>query len=202
MEKKIVLASASPRRKRLLEQLGLDFKIVPSSVDEHFEEKVSPPDVVERLALRKAGDVAERCPDSLIIAADTVVVYGDDILEKPGSQRGAVEMLSMLSGEKHDVFTGVALIKSGAGGNIQKETSFSVKTEVWFGELTGDEISSYVRSGSPMDKAGGYGIQDDWGALFVERIHGDYYNVVGFPLYTFYRTLKSFAPEFLNGFNL
>jgi septum formation protein len=119
------------------------------------------------------------------------------VLEKPADPDHAKTMLRSLSGNTHEVYTGVALIKTGRSGNICKRCTFFERTLVAFGALTEYEIDSYVDSGSPMDKAGAYGIQDDWGALFVERIDGDYYNVVGFPLYRFYRTLKEFAPEYV-----
>lgn len=195
---KIVLASGSPRREKLLKQLGLEFTVCPSSVDEHFDPSDPPGHIAKELALRKARDVAPGFPNALVIAADTIVVFEGDILEKPASEQEAVEMLSRLAGNTHSVFTGVALAKTGPESNIRTETAFFVETEVRFGMLTEDEIRSYVQSGSPMDKAGAYGIQDDWGALFVESIRGDYYTVVGFPLHAFYREMKSFAPEFLD----
>ncbi len=193
---RIILASQSPRRKKLLEQLGLGFEIFPSSVPEHFEDE-SPVKTVEELALRKARDVAPSCPGSLIIGADTIVVHKGEILGKPENEEHAFELLSRLNGTWHEVYTGVALVKSDKNGGIEAEKSFHQQTKVQFSTLLEEEIQSYIKSGSPMDKAGAYGIQDDWGALFVERIEGDFYNVVGFPLNKFYRELKYFQPEVL-----
>lgn len=193
---RIILASRSPRRKKLLEQLGLAFEIFPSSVAEQSD-KTEPDELVRDLALQKALDVAGQCNDSLIIGADTIVVHNNNILEKPGDKQEAYGMLSELSGKTHSVFTGVAFVMTGTKGTELMEKTFSVETKVTFSTLTPREILSYVESGSPMDKAGAYGIQDDWGALFVEKISGDYYNVVGFPLNRFYRELKSFNPEFI-----
>lgn len=191
---RIILASRSPRRKKLLEQLGLAFEIFPSSVEENSD-KNTPSDIVKDLALQKALDVAGQCNHSLVIGADTIVVHNNRILEKPEDKQEAYEMLSSLSGKTHSVFTGVALVMTDEEGTELMEKTFFVETKVTFSTLTPREILSYVESGSPMDKAGAYGIQDDWGALFVEKISGDYYNVVGFPLNRFYHELKSFNPE-------
>lgn len=196
--KSIILASASPRRKKLLELINLPFEVIPSPVGEAFDPGLSPPEIVETLALRKAKDVASGKKDKLVIGADTIVVFEDEILEKPDSPKQAVEMLQRLSNNTHQVFTGVALVKTDGKGNIRDSCSFAERTDVVFGELDPEDVSRYVDSGSPMDKAGAYGIQDDLGALFVEGIEGDYYTVVGFPLYAFYQTMKQFAPEYLH----
>lgn len=194
---KIVLASQSPRRKKLLTQLGLIFEIFPSSIEEVITSN-SPVEIVKELSLQKATDISNRVANSLIIGADTIVVKDGEILGKPVDEADAVTMLSNLSGEAHSVFTGVSFVVT----NDQKKTigsySFFEETKVWFSALNDSEIRSYVATGSPMDKAGSYGIQDDWGSVFVERIEGDYYNVVGFPLNRFYRELKKFQPELLN----
>lgn len=194
---KIVLASQSPRRKKLLTQLGLIFEIIPSSVEEVITSN-SPVKIVKELSFQKANDISNRVANSLVIGADTIVVKDEEILSKPVDEADAVTMLSNLSGEAHSVFTGVSFVVT----NDQKETiashSFFEETKVWFSALNDSEIRSYVATGSPMDKAGSYGIQDDWGSVFVERIEGDYYNVVGFPLNRFYRELKKFQPKLLN----
>lgn len=199
--KKIILASRSPRRKELLQQINLVFDIYPSSADESFDSGNSPEEIVCELALRKATEVSQQFADALIIGADTIVTFRDHILEKPGSEEEARRMLQMLSGEQHQVYTGVALCKTDHSKKITKTTSFAEKTEVIFGELNTENIAEYVRTGSPMDKAGGYGIQDDFGAIFVKKIIGDYYNVVGFPLHSFYNVMDSFAPEYLPEIN-
>lgn len=198
--KKIILASGSPRRKKLLQQINLSFDVRPSSVDEFFDPELSPEEVVQQLALRKAADVAKNQKDALVIGADTIVVFKDKILEKPRTHQEAKKMLQQLSGQTHQVLTGVALCKVNASNNIADTVSFVETTDVTFGELNSDDIENYVASGSPMDKAGGYGIQDDFGAIFVKKIEGDYYNVVGFPLHSFYTTVQAFAPEFLPHF--
>lgn len=173
--KKLILASASPRRKDLLRQIGLDFEIIPSTVDEKIDE-VEPAKLVMELALLKAKDVASRV-EGLIIGADTIVVDGKTILGKPRSTAEAKEMLHALSGRRHQVMTGVAVVDSESGRDwVDIEI-----TEVAFRELLPEEIERYVASGEPMDKAGAYAIQEK-GALFVEGIEGCFFNVVGLPL--------------------
>lgn len=189
---KIILASGSPRRKKLLEQIQLEFTVQASGAGEDYDSNDPPSDIVQYLALKKANRVAGGKQDVLVIGADTLVVFRDKILEKPAGVNEAVGMLKSLCGETHQVYTGVALVKVGGKGNIEAETTFFERTEVTFGTLDDDEILEYVKSGSPMDKAGGYGIQDDKGCLFIEKINGDYYNVVGFPLHSFYKNMKRF----------
>lgn len=174
--------------------------MVVSDVDETFDPTLAPAAVVEQLALRKARDVATSMSagSCLVIGADTVVAFRDRILEKPGSADEAFEMLQQLSGNTHEVFTGVALVKTDEGSNITEIQTFVEDTEVEFGTLQEAEIKAYVKTGSPMDKAGSYGIQDSGGALFVKSICGDYNTVVGFPLYSFYQHMKHFAPEVIS----
>ncbi|MFH5831823.1 Maf family protein [Halalkalibaculum sp. DA3122] len=201
----IILASGSPRRKRLLEQLNLDFEVQASNASETYNPDLPPEEIVQNLALRKARQVAgeHRGSDQLVIGADTIVVFGQSILEKPATLREAEQMLRTLSGNTHQVLTGVALVKTSSPGNKQEILTFFQSTDVVFGELDEIEIQQYVQSGLPMDKAGAYGIQDEGGSLFVKRINGDYYNVVGFPLRLFYQKLKKFAPELLHpGLNI
>ncbi|MCH2450951.1 MAG: Maf family protein [Gracilimonas sp.] len=191
---RVVLASQSPRRKKLLEQIGLSFKVFPSNAKE-ISSQSDPALLVEELALLKAEDVSTAHPESFIIGADTVVVHKDEIIGKPKDKDEAFEILSSLSNSTHSVFTGVAFVKSHKRGHIVSRNSFHEQTKVTFSALREVDIHDYIETGNPMDKAGAYGIQDDLGALFVERIEGDYYNVVGFPLNRFYRELKLFAPE-------
>ncbi len=193
---KIILASQSPRRKKLLEQLGLTFEVIPSSINEDIS-GFEPPAFVEELALQKAQDVATSLHKCLVIGADTIVVLDGEILGKPSNHIEASQMLSKLSSKTHSVFTGVAFVQADKINNNNRTHVFSVETKVTFGTLASNEIDAYVATGSPMDKAGSYGIQDDWGAVFVEGINGDYNNVVGLPIYKFYQELKSFAPEAL-----
>ncbi|GAA5520414.1 Maf family protein [Aliifodinibius salicampi] len=192
----IILASGSPRRKKLLEQINLTFRVQVSTVDEHYDPKRPPTDIVQILADRKARDIAQNTALNLVIGADTIVVYDNKILEKPKNPRQAIKMLMELSGQTHTVLTGVALYKTFEDKDPQYH-HFVEQTKVTFGEIDADDISIYVKSRAPMDKAGAYGIQDDFGALFVKHIDGDYNTVVGFPLYKFYREMKNFAPEYL-----
>lgn len=193
---KIILASASPRRKKLLNQINLSFTVDPSDVDEHIDTDESPDIISENLALQKGKDVAARHPDSFIISADTIVCFNGQILGKPASKEEAVNMLVLLSSNSHDVFTGVNLGITDHRGVFLEQVTFHEKTKVTFAALELQEINYYVQSGIPMDKAGSYGIQDDWGALFVKEIEGDYNNVVGFPLHSFYQTVKKRFPSF------
>ena len=181
-----VLASGSPRRRRLLEGLGLAFDVVVSDVEETVDSALSPEAMVQHLAIEKARAVAASHPEVLTLGADTIVVLEGDILGKPAHEDEARAMLRRLSGATHQVYTGIALLHPPSN---RCRTSYEA-TRVTFGTLTDREINAYVASGSPMDKAGGYGIQDDHGALFVARIEGDYYNVVGLPLYRLYRLLR------------
>lgn len=198
---KVVLASKSPRRKKLLQQLGLIFEILPSNSEETISSDV-PEEIVQQLALEKALDVAPKVNNALVIGSDTIVVLDGHILGKPNDKEDAFSTLMMLSGKQHSVFTGVSFVKTDENGEINATHTFFEETIVQFSSLSESEIWSYIHSGSPMDKAGAYGIQDDWGAVFVERIEGDYYNVVGFPLNRFYRELKSFEPKLVNGIRI
>ncbi|PWN07139.1 Maf family protein [Rhodohalobacter mucosus] len=191
---KIILASASPRRAQLFRQMNLEFETDPSGLDEVIDPALAPSDIVISLAEQKGRDVSARHQNSLVIAADTIVVAGSDILGKPVSEKEAAEMLSGLSGSTHEVFSGVWAGTLGHNGAIEYSFSLFERTKVTFSPLTQEEIAFYVQTGSPMDKAGAYGIQDDLGALFIREISGDYYNVVGFPMNAFYQKLKAEMP--------
>lgn len=193
----LILASSSPRRKKLLTQIGWPFKVIPSEVKEIFPDE-NPETAVQSLARQKAESVANGKTDSLVIAADTIVVLDGRVLGQPGSSEEAMEMLKSLSGRSHDVYTGVDLIRTDQEAMILNHLSFYEQTKVHFAALEKHEMKHYIDTGSPMDKAGAYGIQDDWGALFVSRIDGDYYNVVGLPLHKLYQKMKLIAPDFLN----
>jgi septum formation protein len=171
----LILASSSPRRKELLETLRLPFAISSSEVDESFDPGLSPEEIVMELAERKAQVVFNEHPDAFVIGADTIVVAHNEILGKPVDEAEAVSMLKILSGMQHDVYTGVSILSPAS------TTRFYEKTEVWFWELTDDEIRSYVNSGEPLDKAGAYGIQQ-LGSTLVKKINGDYFAVVGLPV--------------------
>ena len=187
-DKPIVLASSSPRRAELLEKIGLEFRVRPSHVDEDDLLDRVPVEMVQALALRKAAAVAEAYRDALIIGADTTVVLGQKNLGKPLTPAEAAEMLAVLSGRTHEVFTGFALIDKPSG----RQAVDVERTEVTFRHLHREEIAAYVSSGNAMDKAGAYGIQD-FSAVFTERINGCFYNVVGFPLARFYVALREFS---------
>ena len=188
IRKKLVLASASPRRKALLRQLGLHFEIKESGVIEDETDGVHPEKYVTVLSKKKALAVASGEENAIVIGADTIVVIDNSILGKPSSAQEAAEMLRTLSGRTHEVYTGFTIVDRPSN----KFVSAVEVTKVTFRKLDADEITSYVASGSPMDKAGAYGIQDDYGAVFVEKVDGCFYNVVGFPLAKFYATLKTF----------
>ncbi|WP_445664819.1 Maf family protein [Fodinibius sp. AD559] len=194
----IILASGSPRRKKLLQKIGVPFEVHSSEVNEDYESHWSPSQIVQTLADRKARTVAPDYSNALIIGADTIVTYNNEILEKPTTLSEAKTMLQRLSGHSHEVLTGVSLLKTDASNNLTDSTTFVETTKVIFGDINPKLISAYVATANPMDKAGAYGIQDPHGALFVEAIEGDYYNVVGFPLHSFYNAITSFAPEFLS----
>ena len=188
-DRKIVLASASPRRQQLLKQISLDFIVKASSFDEESIYNEIPEQYVMQLASCKAQEVAKlpEFNDYLIIGADTTVYFNNSYLNKPNDEREAKLMLQQLSNNWHQVYSGICLIDN----KMQKiETNYSV-TQVKFRELNEQEVDYYISTGSPMDKAGSYGIQDDFGALFVEEIKGDYYNVVGLPLVKLYLMLIS-----------
>lgn len=182
-----VLASQSPRRQQLLQRLGMTFDVVPSAASEEVETEMAPAGAVEMLAHRKAAVVAAQRSESLVLGADTIVVLAGDVLGKPASGDEAQAMLRRLSGRTHTVYTGIALQHAASG----RAVTASEATEVTFAPLADHEIEAYVATGSPLDKAGGYGIQDDLGALLIESVHGDYYNVVGLPLRRLYVTLRA-----------
>lgn len=174
---KLILASKSPRRKMLLEQVGIDLEIHPSNVDEAAISIQAPVEYVEALSFLKAEHIAQAFPDSWVLGADTIVVVQDQILGKPQSRTDAFEMLNKLNDREHRVYTGICLI------NKQVETVIkqAVETRVIFKPLSLPEISWYINTGEPFDKAGAYAIQGI-GAFLVRHIHGSYSNVVGLPV--------------------
>jgi septum formation protein len=179
----LILASSSPRRKALLQNLNLSFEVLSKNVDECFSPDLQPSDIVMELAQRKAQAVFKERPEAFVIGSDTIVVFQGQILHKPADEADAVRKLRMLSGNRHEVYTGVSILSP--HGNA----CFFEKTEVLFWELTDDEILSYVQSGEPLDKAGAYGIQG-YGSMLVKKIDGDYYAVVGLPVSRTIRELK------------
>ena len=177
----IVLASGSPRRKQLLEQIDLEFLVIPSQVHEDFDLDLSPEKFVEHYAKEKAKDIAKAHPDKWIIGADTIVVFNAEILGKPKDREDSFRMLKMLSGNTHQVFTGVSIQQS----KMQVSDTFHEYTNVTFNTLDDIVISYYIDTYKPFDKAGSYGIQD-WFSVCVNHIDGCFYNVMGFPLSMFY----------------
>lgn len=184
MGKRLVLASASPRRAELLKQVGVHPDIITSDVLEDISKEMPVGELVQALALKKAQAVADSVQEGLIIGADTVVAKENRLLGKPADFQEAVEMISSLSGSAHSVLTGVAVVGQPEGRTV---TGFE-ETKVFFKKLSKEEIISYVKTGECMDKAGAYGIQGR-GSLLVERIEGDYFNVVGLPLQLLNRML-------------
>jgi septum formation protein len=189
----IILASKSPRRKALLEKLGFTIEIIPADIDEDsYDPSWSPAEVVKYLAREKAAKIMNEIEkDAIIISADTVVVLDGKILNKPENEEQANSMLKSLSDREHIVNTGIAVART----KDKKVLSDVQTTKVRFRELSDKEIHAYIKSGSPMDKAGAYGIQDDFGSVFVSNIEGCYYNIVGLPLELLYRRLRDIADE-------
>ncbi len=201
MNKKIILASASPRRRELLTQIGLDFDVVVSETEEKIT-STEPAKVVEELSAQKAeavwgwmhlqtdADSVEKIAatqDYIVIGADTVVACDGKILGKPGTVENAVAMLRMLQGREHEVYTGVTILSSKNGE--QRKLTFHERTVVHFSPMSEEEIREYVATGDPMDKAGAYGIQG-FCARYISGIEGDYNNVVGLPVGRVYQELR------------
>lgn len=187
LSRKYILASRSERRFKLLKQIGLDFKVIDSKVEEINFSSFHPIKLVRINSQNKAKKVAEESNNEIIISADTIVVLGKKVLGKPSDEKEAVKFLTELSSKKHVVYTGYYLIDT----KSRKEIFGYEKTTVFFRKLTLDEIKYYVKNHKPLDKAGSYGIQDDFGCLFIEKIVGDYYNVVGLPLVKLFISLQN-----------
>jgi septum formation protein len=183
---KIYLASSSPRRKKLLQQLNIPFYVLRVAVDEKVKRNESPVQAVKRLSVEKMKKAEKEITDGIIITADTMVVLNKTIIGKPVNRKDAEKILKKLSNETHKVYTGFCIKNTVTGKMI---TDFE-KTFVTFRKIGDEEIHDYVSTSSPMDKAGAYGIQDDFGAVFVEKINGCYYNVVGLPLTKVYKSIQ------------
>ncbi|AFH49392.1 Putative septum formation protein [Ignavibacterium album JCM 16511] len=181
----IYLASKSPRRRKLLKQLNLKFKSLSVDSDELVKPDELPHQSVVRIAEEKMQLARKKIKHGIIITADTIVFLDNEVLGKPSDEKDAFRMLKKLSGKTHQVFSAYCIHNTSTGKTI---TEF-VKTDVTFRKLTNQEIKDYIKTGSPMDKAGAYGIQDDFGAVFVDHINGCYYSVVGLPLSKFYHAL-------------
>lgn len=180
----LILASSSPRRQELLQLLQIPFESIAADVNEDVSEQLKAREVVEQLAVRKAVTVAKLYPNHWIIGSDTIVVLADKILGKPVDRADAKAMLTALSGQTHEVYTGVAIVSG------KRQRVFVETTKVTFWELSEADIEVYLDSGEPFDKAGSYGIQG-YGSLFVQQIVGDYFSVVGLPVSRLARELKA-----------
>ena len=182
---KFILASASPRRRELLASIGLDFEVKPSHVPEVHQEGEAPEEYVARLSRDKAHALATEHPSEWVIAADTTVLLGDELLEKPVDSGDAARMLGTIAGKTHVVYTGVTL------ENVHRDYRDTrvAESEVRMLPLSAQEIAWYVATGEPLDKAGAYAVQGI-GAMFIDSIHGSYTNVVGLPLATLFQMLR------------
>jgi septum formation protein len=184
---KVILASKSPRRKQLLSGLGIKFDVDSKEVEETFPENMAILDVPKYLAKLKAEPFTNESDDeTLVITSDTIVTIDNEILGKPNDYNEAVKMLKKLSGRTHTVATGVFLY------NKKRQVSFTTTTDVTFKKLTTDEIDYYIANFNPYDKAGGYGIQEWFGYVAVEKINGSYFNVMGLPVHKLYEELRKF----------
>lgn len=183
----IILASASPRRKEILENVNVNFTIVTSNIDEVILDQELPKDAVMRLAFEKCMGVAKQNEDALVIGADTIVVLENNILGKPNNEEHAYQMIKALSNKKHQVITGISLINL----SLDKKVVDYVVSEVTFKNLSEDTIRDYIKTKESLDKAGAYGIQS-YGGLLVESICGDYFNIVGLPISKISDLLKEY----------
>jgi septum formation protein len=190
--KRIILASASPRRKELLEKIGLKFEVEPSDYAEDMSSGLSPDELARAISLEKARVVASKHKNAIVIAADTFIVFRGKIMGKPGTEAEARKMLMILRGKSHSVITGFTILDTEENKVLTK----SVETIIHIRNLTPEEIDAYVRSKEPLDKAGAYAIQG-LGSVIVERIEGDYFNVMGLPLSALAESLKEFGIHIL-----
>ncbi len=194
MTKPVVLASSSPRRRELLEKTGLKFIVDAAEIYEDHGRRMRPAELAKIISLEKAKAVAARHPGSIIIAADTFGMLDGRLLGKPRDQEEARDMLKRMSGRRHRVITGFTILDTATGKTVSK----AVETRVYFRELGKEEIAAYAGTGEPLDKAGAYAIQG-LGAQLVERIEGDYYNVIGLPLSALARELNKFSVNLPSG---
>ena len=190
--KKIILASQSPRRRDLLKQIGLEFEIDSSNYEEDMTLDMEPKKLAEYLSLGKAKDVAQRHKNSIVISADTIVAVDNEVFGKPKTPEKAKYMLQKLSGRAHSVISGFTIIDT----ETNKQISKSVETKVYFKNISEEEMDAYIATGEPLDKGGGYAIQGI-AALFVEKIEGDYFNIVGLPIIALTDELKNFGIKIL-----
>jgi len=184
---KLVLASKSPRRQQLLEQLNLPFTVRTKDTDEDFSVQLKAQEIPVFLCEKKANAfINELADDELLITADTIVWINNKVLNKPANESEALQMLQMLNGDVHQVFTGVCLQSN------QKQLSFYDETKVWFSKLSDEELMYYINNYKPYDKAGSYGAQDWIGLVGIDKLEGSYFNVMGLPIHKLYAQLKTF----------
>ncbi len=191
--KQIILASTSPRRKELMEKLNLKFTAVSSDYEEDMTLKLKPLQLAKTLSTGKALAVVKKYPNHIIIAADTFVALNDKLLGKPHTKETAKKMLKQISGKAVSVISGLTVIDTSSGRKISQ----AVETKVYIKKLSDQEISGYIKTGEPLDKAGAFGIQE-LGAVIIKKIDGDFFNVVGLPLFVLSETLKKFGIKILN----
>ena len=184
MNKKLILASQSPRRRELMALLNLPFLVVPAIGEEVFDEKLGIEDNLKNVATSKANEVFEQYPETTVVGGDTIVVFNNEILQKPKDEEDARLMLEKLSNQTHEVWTAVSMRSS------EHSEDFISKAKVTFYELSAQEITDYIHTGEPMDKAGSYNI-DGFGALFIKEVQGDYFSVMGLPIAKVYQKLKT-----------
>lgn len=187
---RLILASGSPRRREMFDMMGLEYEVIPSRADENVG-VLPPAEMVEKLAYKKAREVYERNAGCCVVGADTIVELDGEIIGKPRDEKHAAEILSKLSGRTHCVYTGVAVL-SGGSEQVCHDT-----THVTFAKLSQKEIEDYIATGEPMDKAGAYGVQGV-GGIFVEKVEGCYFTVIGLPLPKLYKMLRKVGIPFLS----
>lgn len=182
---RVILASGSPRRKELMGLLNIPFEIISADIDETIDTEKPVAEEIERLSFEKALAVFKDNRDAVVIGSDTVVAIKNEILGKPGNDENAREMLKKLSGNVHEVITAVTIL------SLEKSETFSSVAKVYFNELSDEEIEEYISTGEPLDKAGAYAIQGNAGK-FINRIDGDYFTIVGFPIAQVYSRIKAY----------
>jgi septum formation protein len=191
-KRKIILASASPRRKEILELSGLKFSIDAGDYEEDMNLELKPHQLAKFLSTEKAKTIGVKYTNALVIAADTFIVFKNHLMGKPHTKKEAKRMLTLLNGKVHSVITGFTVIDT----NTKKKLSRSIVTRVYFRKMTVQEIEAYIKTGEPLDKAGAYAIQG-MGAIIVKKIEGDYFNVMGLPLSSLTEALKKFGVSML-----
>jgi len=190
--KHLILASASSRRKQLLEMLGLEFSIYPSDIEEKISAGLTPQKQVEALSRQKAEAVGKKFQNSLILAADTMIAFGNEVIGKPKDEKDAKRMLQKLSGTKHSIVTGFTLFDT----DTKKMVTKSTETKIWFRKMTVKEIEAFVKKEKPLDKSGAYAIHE-LAAVFIEKIEGDCNGAIGLSVFHLAKELKTFGIEVL-----